>query len=433
MNMIRPDEQTVPGEIHRKSNKIAGFILHFLLPAVIIACGVAITVYLMRTSPVALPAKRPANATLVEVRAIQSGVQQTRIEAMGEIVAAREIELKPRVGGEVVEISSEFVPGGYFETGATMLKIDQDDYRLVLQRLESEVKKAESDLAIEMGNQSIAAKEFALVNEKVRPEERALILREPQLAKLQASLNVALAQLEQARLDLARTEVKAPFNGVIENRSADLGARVNESSVLARLVGSDEFWLRLTLPVEQLQWLEFPTAATPTGSQVHIYPQGGSDRFRTGELIRLEAALETQGRMAQLLVKIDDPLCLKPENSTKPKLLLSSFVSATLIGTPIDSAFTLNRAHIHDGNRVYLMDDEGQLQIREVKILFRNRDQVIIAEGLANGERLVVSQLSSPIAGIPLKVAGDKKPPMDGQHQGKKGKADNAGGKTSAQ
>ncbi|SHO49042.1 efflux RND transporter periplasmic adaptor subunit [Desulfopila aestuarii] len=432
MNMIRPEEHIAPGEIHRKTNKIAGFILHFLLPAVILACGVAITVYLMRTSPEARPVKRPPNATLVEVRTIQSGLQTTMIEAMGEIVAAREVDLKPRVGGEVIEVSNEFVPGGHFEAGETVLKIDQDDYRLTLQQLESEVQKAESDLAIEMGNQSIAAREFALVNEKVRPEERALILREPQLVKLKASLAVARSKLEQARLDLARTEVKAPFNGVIENRSADVGARVNESTALARLVGADVFWLRLTLPVDQLQWLKFPTTSE-TGSEVRIYPQSNTDQFRTGKLIRLEAALETQGRMAQLLVEINDPLCLKPENSAKPKLLLGSFVKAEIVGIPINSAVKLDRSHIHDGNKVWLMDDKGQLQIREVDILFRNRDQVIVADDLANGERLVVSQLSSPIAGIALQVAGDKKTAVDGQRQGKKGKMENAGGNPSAQ
>jgi len=137
--------------------------------------------------------------------------------------------------------------------------------------------------------------------------------------------------------------------------------------------------------------------------------------------------------MAQLLVKIDDPLCLKPENSAKPKLLLGSFVKAELFGIPVDSAVTLDRSHIHDGNTVWLMNDEGQLQIRKVDILFRNRDQVIVAEGLGEGERLVTTQLSSPIEGIPLKLAGETKPAENGQRQGKKMKPENAGGTSSAQ
>lgn len=435
MNMIRPEEQLSSGEIHRKTNKIAGFILHFLLPAIILACGVAITVYLMRTSPEARPGKRSPTATLVEVQKISSGQQTTMLEAMGEIVASREIELKPRVGGEIIEIDREFIPGGHFQTGQTMLKIDQADYRLVITQLEGEIDKAESDLDLEMGNQSIAAKEFALVNEQVRPEERALILRQPQLAKLRASLAVAQAKLDQARLDLARTEVKTPFNGVIESRSADLGARVTESTVLARLVGTDAFWLRITLPMEQLQWLHIPAKSGETGSEVRIYPQSssGSAQFRTGEVIRLEPALETQGRMAQLLVRIDDPLCLKPENSSKPKLLLGSFVKAELVGIPVDSAVTLDRSYVHDGNKVWLMDDEGKLQIREVDILFRNRDQVIIADGLADGERLVTSQLSSPIDGIPLRLAGDTKAETGRKRPDQKSQAENAGGKSSVE
>lgn len=409
MNMIRPEDQTVPGEVQRRPNRIIGFFLHFMLPVAVLACGVAITVYLMKTSPEARPAKRPPTATLVEVRKVQVGPQQTVLEAMGEIVPAREIDVKPRVGGEVVEVSREFLPGGHFRTGQTMLRIDPVDYTLVMRQLESEAEKARSDLAIEMGSQRIAEKEFVLLGETVSAEERALILREPQLAKLQATLAATEAKLAQAKLDLARTEIQAPFNGVIHSRSADVGARVNESTVLAHLAGTDAFWLRLTLPVEQLQWLDIPRRQGDTGSQVRIYPQSGSSsgQYRVGRVIRLEAALETQGRMAQLLVEIDDPLCLKPENSSSQPLLLGSFVRAELVGKPIPTAITVDRANLHEGNRVWLMDGEGQLEIREVAVIFKNRDQVIIEEGLADGERLVVSPLSSPVAGTPLRLAGD--------------------------
>jgi RND family efflux transporter MFP subunit len=410
MNMIRPQDYTVPGEIQRSPNRLIGFFLHFLLPLAALACGVAITVYLMKTPPEAQPRKRQPTATLVEVKKVEAGIQPTVIYAMGEIIAARAVELKPRVNGEVIEVDPEFVPGGYFQGGQTMLKIDPADYTLVIRQLESEAAKAESDLALEMGNQHIAKKEFAILNEKVSPEERSLILRQPQLDKLKASLAFAQARLDQARLDLARTEIEAPFNSVIDGRNVDTGAKVTESTVLANLVGTDTFWLRLTIPVEQLQWVSIPTSSNEAGSTVRIFTQGGSkaEHFRTGEVIRLTASLEAQGRMAQLLVKVDDPLCRKAENGDKPRLLLGSYVSAEIEGRGIASGIRIDRADIHDGNHIWLMDDEGRLDIRPVDIIFRNRDQVIVRDGLTEGERLVTSSLASPIAGIPLRLAEEE-------------------------
>lgn len=408
--MIRQQDYTVPGEIQRSPNRIIGFFLHILLPIAALACGAAITVYLMKTPPEAQPRKKQATATLVEVRKVQAAKQPTVIYAMGEIIAAREIELKPRVSGEVIEVNKEFLPGGYFESGQTILKIDPADYTLVIRQLESESAKAESDLAMEMGNQQIARKEFAILNERVSTEEQSLILREPQLDKLKASLAFAQARLAQARLDLARTEIQAPFNSVIESRGVDTGAKVTESSVLANLVGTDAFWLRLTIPVEQLQWVHIPTSSSEAGSTVRIFTQGdgSAEKFRTGQVIRLTASLEAQGRMAQLLVKVDDPLCRKAENRDKPRLLLGSYVRAEIEGTGISSGFSIDRADIHDGNHIWLMDDEGRLDIRPVDIVFRNRDQVIVREGLAEGERLVTSPLASPIVGIPLRLAQDE-------------------------
>ncbi len=405
MNPTQP-QNPLPGEMQPKRNKIVIFFLHFFMPLTALACGIVITMYLLKTSPEAKPRKRPPTATLVEVKTLVAGPQKTVVQAMGEIIPAREIELKPRVTGEIIGLSDEFLPGGYFSAGQKILQIDPADYELVVEQLESEAEKAESDLLVEMGNQRIAEKELLLLNEKVSAEEQALILRKPQLAKLQATKVSAEARLAKARLDLQRTEILTPFNAVISARNVNVGTRVNESTVLARLVGSDVFWLRLTLPVEQLQWLNIPDSGSETGASVRIFSQGTNvtDKYRTGKVIRLAASLEEQGRMAQLLVEIEDPLSRLPENKGKAKLLLGSYVRAEIEGIGIPQGITIARAHVHDGNKVWLMDDDGLLEIREIEVAFRNREEVIIHQGLEDGERIVISALSSPITGTPLRL-----------------------------
>jgi RND family efflux transporter MFP subunit len=405
------NEQPVPGEIVRKPGRIKGFFLHFLMPLAALACGVAITLYLLNTGPQAKPAARPPAALLVEVKRLSAGPQQTRVSAMGEIIPAREIDIKPQVGGEIVRISEEFQLGGYFSEGQEMVAIDRTDYELVFQQLKSDVAKAESDLELEMGNQRIAEREYALLGEQVSDEERNLILRKPQLEKLQAVRDDALSRLHQARINLERTVVNAPFNGVLAEKLVDRGTRVSESTTLARIVGTDSFWLRLTLPVEKLQWLKIPDSSGGNGSRVTVFPQGDTspDISRQGRIVRLIASLEEQGRMAQVLVKIDDPLCKLPENSGKPKLLLGSYVRAEIEGLAIGSGYTIDRGNLHDGNTVWLMDENGRLDIRPVEVGYRGRDTVIVSSGVSDGEKLVVSTLSSPVPGTLLRLADGAK------------------------
>ena len=399
------DKANSGGDIQRSPNKILRFFINVILPLAALCCGIAITYHLLQTGPEAKPKKRPPTAALVEVIEVKSIDQRAYISGMGEIVPAEQVELKPRVSGEIVEINPDFSPGGYFNSGETMLRIDSRDYELIEEQLASQADQARSDLVIEMGNQRIAQRELTLLGEDVKEEEKELILRQPQLKQLQAASRFADSKLEKARLDLERTSLKAPFNGVVTEKNVTVGTRVIESTVLTNLVGTDLFWLRLTVPVQQLNWISIPERTGEHGSRVKIkVPSGG---FREGEVIRLEAELESQGRMARLLIAIDDPLSLEEENRAKPKLLLGSYVSAEIEGKTVHGV-RISRADLHDNDTVWLMDDEGRLEIRPVEILFREKDHVIVNGSLDGGERLITTTLSSPIPGTLLRVEGDK-------------------------
>ena len=247
------------------------------------------------------------------------------ISGMGTVLSAKEINLTPGVGGEIIEMSDNMVPGGFFMKNETLVTIDPIDYQLAITRLQSEVAKAQNDLDLEMGNQLVAQKEFEILGQEVTATEKNLMLRTPQLEIKKATLLGVKATLAQAELDRKRTRVHAPFNGVVLSRSVNLGTRVSESTVLAGLVGTDEFWLKLAIPTNQLQWIIFPEGNTP-GSQVRVFLQDKTtdDSFRIGRVIRLAADVEDKGRMAAVYVAIEDPLCLQPKNTKKPKLLLGS-------------------------------------------------------------------------------------------------------------
>ncbi len=387
----------------QKQKRPLAIYLQIALSIIILGCGVTLATYYLRTGPEAKPKKRQANPPLVQITPVQYSPHRLTVSAMGTVLAAKEINLTPGVGGEITAMSDNMVPGGFFIKDETLLRIDPVDYQLAVKRLQSEVAKAENDIDLEMGNQRIARKEFEILGETVTESEKKLMLRYPQLGIKKATLQGVRATLAQAELDLKRTRVHAPFNGVVLSRSVNLGTRINESTVLARLVGTDTFWLKLAIPTDQLQWISFPVDDKP-GSEVRIFLQekGNGNSFRTGRVMRLAADVEEQGRMASVYVAIDDPLCLAPENHEKPRLLLGSFVQAEIKGIELATVVAIDRDHLHQDNSIWLLKDDNTLEVRKVRIVAKTNDQVLVASGLADGERLIVSGLSSPVPGSPL-------------------------------
>ncbi len=269
--------------------------------------------------------------------------------------------------------------------------------------------QAQSSLRLEQGQQAIAQREFELLNEPLAGDESDLVLRKPQLDSVRAQLALAQAALDKARLDLQRTRVRAPFNAIVQKRMVDLGARVTTANTLVTLAGTDRCWVEVTVPVHQLKWISVTGGKGNSGASVRIHnPAAWGPGFsREGKVIRLAGDLEDEGRMARLLVAVDDPFALAAENKGQPVLLMDSYVRVEIEGQQLDQVAAISRRHVRDGDQVWIMGESGALEIREVGIAFRGRDQVLVTDGIRSGERLVVSDLAAPVAGMPLRVGNE--------------------------
>ena len=388
-----------------EKNKLLVFFVQLLLSLIVLGCAVALAAYYLKTSQKAKPHTRKSNPPLVQTQSVHYQSHQIRVTAMGTVIAAREITLKSKVKGEIVNTSDEFVPGGFFKKGENLLSIDPTDYQLIVLQLQSNVAKAENNLLLEQGYQRVAQREFDLLGQGVSETEKTLMLRQPQLAIKRSELATARAKLNQAELNLLRTSITAPFNAVVQSRSTNTGSLVSESTPLAELVETDTFWLELTVPVNQLQWINIPTTKNQQGSTVTVFLQNNTKEktFRTGHVVRLGAGLQKEGRMAIVYVAVSDPLCLLPKNKNLPKLLLNSFIHAVIDGIELKAVVPVKRSSIHDNNTLWLLTDKNNLEIRPVKIITGNKDQFLISSGISEGEIFITSSLATPVNGIPLR------------------------------
>lgn len=388
----------------------AGRIKTAFISLVILVLGGALVWLVFRTEPTATrgPDTARETAMLVDVTTAEKGDYRPSITAMGQVRAARELTLRPRVGGQIVERAPEFTPGGMVEKGDMLVRIDPADYEATLQQRRSELRQARSDLDIEQGRQNVAEQEFELLGEELEGTNKALVLRQPQLEQARAQVESAEAALKQAQLDLDRTHVTAPFNARVLSRDISLGTQVSTGEALGRLVGVNEYWVEATVPQSELPWLRFEERSGEAGAPVTIrnnsaWPQG---QHRQGRLQRLVGELNEDTRLARVLITVQDPLALDTDAPDKPPLLIGSFLNTAIEGREITDVVRLDRNHIRRNDTVWVMED-GSLSIRDADIAFRDADYAYVSNGVEDGEAVVTSDLATVVDGADLRTEED--------------------------
>ncbi len=383
-----------------------------LLALVVLAAGLATAWWLINQPPrVERRAPPPAPPPLVEVVSAQPRSVAPRLHGFGRVVAEREARLASRVAGRLLEFAPEALPGQVMEAGATVARLDDADLRLALRDTEATLAQAEAALAMERGEQQRAQAEYQSFGRELTAERRALVLREPQLRQAEAEVERARTARDRARLDLERTTLTAPWRGMVQARLLGAGSEVASGTELLHLVDVSRFWVRVSLPVDALAWLE-PAGDERPGSAVTLTSRSWpADQARRGELIAVLPALEENGLMAQLLVAVDDPLGLEapdPAANTAaiPALRLGDLVQLEFAARPRDGLIELPTAALRPGDEVWLLDDDDRLRRRRVEVVHRGDAHVLVGAGLAEDERVVVSQLGQPREGMALRPRG---------------------------
>lgn len=405
------DETVGGGSVHTTGGSPSGrrALVQGIAALLVLAAGLALAWGLLRGGEDVGRRPPPERAArLVEVIRAAPGGHTVTVTAWGEVLPARQLTVRPRVSGRVMALGDGVEPGAVLPAGATLLRLDPADYRLAVERARSELTRARADLALEQGRQAVARREYELLGEKVDDAERRLILRQPQLQTAQAAVASAEADLADARLNLARTTIVAPFEALVLSREVSPGAEVSASTALAELVGVDTWWVELQVPAGALRWIRFPEGETP-GSAVALSHQGvwPGGVTRTGRVLRLRGDLADQGRLARVLVAVDDPVARSEDAAGSPRLLLGAFMRAEVRGLAVDGSVALEPQWLHGDDTVWIMDDDGELEIRPVAVAYRDTQRVLVTGGIESGERIVTSQLSTPVAGMPLRAAGE--------------------------
>jgi RND family efflux transporter MFP subunit len=367
--------------------------------------GIIGAAHITKTAPKARRRPPAKIAPLVEVARIQPGIHNVAVQAMGTVVPAREIVLESRVSGEIVALHPQFTVGGFLEKGSEVLRIDPVDYELAVTLAQARVKDSESILKVAEEEAAAAIEEWRLLY-KEKPEDNkipALVAKEPQLEAARAKLAGDKADLRKAKLDLDRTRILAPFNAIVRKKFVDVGSQVSSQEQLAELVGTDIYWIQASIPVDRLNWIRIPRQTSETGSKVRIFHR--NEYEHSGTVIKLLGDLEQEGRMARVLIEVRDPLGLSAKEKEQLPLLIGEYLRLEIQGRQLDNVYRIPRSALRENTRIWVASSNDTLKIREVDVLWRDTQTVLFRDGLEPGDRLIVSELPTPVEGMAVQIA----------------------------
>jgi RND family efflux transporter MFP subunit len=387
------------------SSRRRRLIINIGLSLAVIVTGIIGATYITKTAPKARRQAPTKIAPLVEVVRIQPGIHTVAIQAMGTVVPAREIVLESRVSGEIVALHPQFTVGGFLKEGSEVLRIDPVDYELAVTLAQARVKDSESILKVAEEEAAAAVEEWRLLY-KENPEDKkipALVAKEPQLEAARAKLAGDKADLRKAKLDLQRTRILAPFNAIVRKKFVDVGSQVSSQEQLAELVGTDIYWIQASIPVDRLNWISIPRQPSETGSKVRIFHRNQFEH--SGTVIKLLGDLEQEGRMARVLIEVRDPLGLNAMGEAQLPLLIGEYLRLEIQGRQLDNVYRIPRTALRENNHIWVASSKDMLKIRDVDVLWRDAQTVLFRDGLQPGDRLIVSELPTPVEGMTVQIA----------------------------
>jgi RND family efflux transporter MFP subunit len=383
-------------DITVKNNK------QIIAPIAILAAGILLyTVFASMKKPPEEKAEVD-NTPIVAVEEIHVAPRNLTVNSYGVVQPKYETELVAQISGEVVELAKVFVRGGFVAKNQLLARIDPNDYQAALIDAEATMASARAALEKERAQGQVAEQEWKRITD-TSPTE--LSLRKPQLAQELARVKSAQASVLRAKRNLERTEIRAPYDAMIESRLIGLGSFVGTGSKVGKLLGTDVAEVRLPVADNELQFL------TEHGESAQVNLIGtyaGKNVIWQAKIARSEGVIDSQSRMSYLVAEVKDPYGLnnKVNSSMKSPIRFGSYVTAEILGVSLASAAVVPR-YLVDNERVAILDANSKLHYADINVARQEGSNVIVTSGLHEGDKLIVSALDYPVDGMKLTLQGN--------------------------
>lgn len=303
----------------------------------------------------AQPAKAAFTVTSIEGYIAKTGPLTAAVTASGSLVAAEETILHPEASGRVVTIN--LPEGKMVAKGVLLLKVFDADIKTQIEKLKTQLKQAE------ITEQRLA--ELLKV--------KGVSQQEYDLAALQ--VQTLKSEIELQQIYIRKTELRAPYNGIIGLRKISPGAYVTPATEIATIRAASALKLDFAVPEKYSNLLRV--------GQTVSFTVEGSPGNHTAKIVATEQRIEADTRNLNVRALV---------NGSKG-LLPGAFADVNLIlGDKKDALLIPNQAIIPQArNKQVIVSRGGKAQFVTVKTGVRQANMIEITEGLAAGDTVATT------------------------------------------
>lgn len=377
-------------------------ILKAFIPALVVL-GVAgsSASWMMKNRVEVEKVEAPEDVIRAEFVIARKGSHQVTLVSSGEVLPHTKSTLIPQVSGEVIRVSPAFRNGGFFEAGEILIELDEADYLAAETEAEATLAQSTAALALEVARAEQAVAAWRDLGRGGEPSD--LTMRKPQLAEARAASKAAAARLARAQRDLKRTKISAPYPGYVRDKSVDLGQVVSPGTPIAEIFAIDYVEVRLPIDPGDLEFLDLPQryrrGVTVGEKQPKVLLRDSNipNSPWEGRLVRAEGEFDPRSRKLFVIAQVDDPYALNDKE--RPPLKVGQFVSAEIEGKTLEEVFVIPEQAVRFGNQVKVIDQDNRISLREVTVIFDALPNLVIREGLEEGERVCLTALPFAVDG----------------------------------
>lgn len=407
-------------------------LFKLVLPLLLIAGSIGVAGYLRATKPAVEPKAAVERIWTVTAVPVSFADHRPVLKLYGEIVAGREVVLRPLAAGEVIATAPNLVDGGRFEAGEMVLRIDPFDYEAAVAEIEAQRREAEADLRelesnlsseramlqidreeLEIADRdlarytrlrgSAAASEQAFDNAQMVVAERrgALEQRSQSLAMLAARIDAQRARIdrlgvtsERAKRTLEQTTLEAPFAGFVTDVEVAVGKRIGEGDPIAKLIDRDRLEIRFQLSDRDFGrlWRDGLIGRELSAD----WRLGGTAFGVEGEVARVESRIDSASGGVVVFARIT-------ANPDDAPLRPGAFVEIELPDQLYPEAVELPLSALHGGETIYVVE-AGRLAAVPVEVVARRANTILVRGDLDSETRVVTSRIAEIGPGLKVEI-----------------------------
>jgi RND family efflux transporter MFP subunit len=420
-------------------------VLQIVLMLAVLGGSYLVMNRIIDTRPVREPRPFRPNVYSVETVIATPRDNQPNLLLYGEVQAARSVELRPLVSGEIIAVNPELRAGARVRAGDVLLEIDRFYYRGALAEARANLAQARASLAetearmvaeaeqLEAAEMQLKLAESdleraqslvssgALTQKQV--EDRRLIVSQRHQAVSQrrnnrlieearreqqvATIDSLTWKVQQAERNLESAVLKAPFAGVVNAENAQPGRWVSSSDVVVSLYDDEALEVRFTLT--DAQYGRIATDTDPLiGRQIEAEWVVGQSRYEyAGKIDRIAAEIASQRGGVEVVAKLDP-------TGAAVQLRPGAFVEINVPDRLYGNSYRIPETALFNGEEVFVVED-GRLARRLVRIAAFDGEDVIVASGLEPGDVVMTTHLTQADDGVQVRKPGAGQPqPRDG-------------------